>query len=128
MIVNTSGASVAMSELTIRYWYTIDGDKAQNFWVDYATRGSSNVTGTFVKLAAARTGADYYLEVGFLSGAGSINNNSDSGEIQTRFAKSDWTNYNETGDYSYDPAKTSFAAWDKVTLYRNGTLVYGIEP
>jgi len=51
-----------------------------------------------------------------------------SGEIQTRFSKSDWANYSETGDYSYDPTKTAFADWSKVTLYRNGVLVWGTEP
>jgi cellulose 1,4-beta-cellobiosidase len=51
-----------------------------------------------------------------------------SGEIQTRFAKSDWSNYTETGDYSFDPTKTSFVDWDHVTLYRNGVLVWGMEP
>ena len=32
------------------------------------------------------------------------------------------------GDYSYDAAKTVFADWTHVTLYRNGTLVWGTEP
>src|SRR5262249_27454903 len=34
----------------------------------------------------------------------------------------------EGNDYSYDATKTSFADWTKVTLYRNGTLVWGAEP
>lgn len=127
-IANTGSSGIALSELTIRYWYTIDGDKSQSYWCDYATVGCGNVTGRFVKLASARTGADYYLEVGFTSGAGSIAAGGNSGEIQNRFAKTDWTNYNENGDYSFDPTKTSFTQWSKVTLYRNGSLVWGTEP
>jgi hypothetical protein len=46
----------------------------------------------------------------------------------TRMNKSDWQNFNEANDYSYDGTKTSFADWNKVTLYRNGTLVWGVEP
>ena len=39
-------------------------------------------------------------------------------------------NFAEAGDYSYDPSKAypSFADWTHVTLYRNGTLVWGTEP
>ncbi len=51
-----------------------------------------------------------------------------SDEIQACFAKTDWSNYTETGDYSFDPTKTSFVDWDHVTLYRNGVLVWGNEP
>ncbi|GAB4205409.1 MAG: hypothetical protein OHK0022_31440 [Roseiflexaceae bacterium] len=125
-IVNTGSSSVPLSELKIRYWYTIDGDRTQSFNCDYAVVGCASLSGTFVRLASATTGADYYLEIGFSSGT--LAANGQSGEIQTRFNKSDWTNYTETGDYSYDPTKTAFADWSKVTLYRNGTLVWGTEP
>jgi len=126
-IVNTGAGAVPLSELKLRYWYTVDGDKAQTFWCDYAVVGCANVKGTFVKLAAPRTGADYYVEVSF-TGTGSIAAGGRSGEIQARLSKSDWSNYSETGDYSYDPTKTAFADWSKVTLYRNGVLVWGTEP
>lgn len=49
------------------------------------------------------------------------------GEIQARCAKADWSNYTETGDYSFDPTKIVFADWNHVTLYRNGVLVWGTE-
>jgi hypothetical protein len=129
-IINLGGTAVPLSELKIRYWYTREGTQAQNFWCDYSavTGSCSNVTGTFVQLNPARSGADFYLEVGFTAGAGSIAAGGQSGEIQTRFAKTDWSNYNETGDYSFDPTKLSFADWTRVTLYRNGVLVWGVEP
>jgi hypothetical protein len=127
-IVNSGPTSVPLSELTVRYWYTINGDKAQNYFCDYAVVGCANVTGAFVKLASAVTGADYYLEVRFAAGAGSILAGGQSGEIQNRFAKADWTNYNQADDYSFDPTKTAFADWTRVTLYRSGSLVWGTEP
>jgi len=129
-IVNQGGSAVPLSELKIRYWFTREGTAGQNFWCDWsAIIGScSNVTGTFVQVSPARPGADFYLEVGFAPAAGSIAAGGQSGEIHTRVSKSDWSNYTETGDYSFDPTKTSFADWTAVTLYRNGALVWGNEP
>lgn len=127
-IANTGTAAVPLSELTIRYWYTIDGEKSQTFNCDYATVGCSSLSGQLVKLDQARTGADYYLEISFKAEAGQLAPGGTSGEIQVRINKNDWSNYNESDDYSFDAAKTAFADWNKVTLYRNGTLVWGIEP
>lgn len=56
-IVNTGDEAVPLSELTLRYYYTIDGDKSQQFNCDYAFIGSGNVSGRFVKLIAQRTAA-----------------------------------------------------------------------
>jgi hypothetical protein len=129
-IVNPGTSPVPLSELKIRYWFTREGTQNQNFWCDWSaiTGSCSNLSGTFVQVSPARAGADFYLEIGFNAVAGSIAAGGQSGEIQARFAKSDWSNYTETGDYSFDPTKTSFANWDRVTLYRNGVLVWGIEP
>ncbi|HET9912930.1 MAG TPA: cellulase family glycosylhydrolase [Anaerolineales bacterium] len=129
-IVNAGASSVLLNELKIRYWFTREGTANQNFWCDWsAIAGScSSLSGTFVQVSPARTGANFYLEISFTPAAGSIAAGGQSGEIQARFAKSDWSNYTETGDYSFDPTKLSFADWDHVTLYRNGVLVWGTEP
>ncbi|RPI94107.1 MAG: hypothetical protein EHM40_07675 [Chloroflexi bacterium] len=126
-IVNAGTSPVPLSELKIRYWFTREGTQNQSFWCDWAAINGAcgNVSGTFVQVGS---GADFYLEVSFAAAAGSIAAGGQSGEIQTRFAKSDWSNYTETGDYSFDPTKTSFADWTHVTLYRKGVLVWGIEP
>src|SRR4030095_1060611 len=129
-IVNIGASAVPLSELKIRYWYTREGTVGQNFFCDYSAINGclKHVTGTFVQVSPARTGADFYLEVGFNTAAGSVAAGGQSGEIQARFAKTDWSNYNETGDYSFDATKTAFTDWDHVTLYRNGALVWGTEP
>lgn len=69
---NTGTTAINLSDVKLHYYYTIDGEKDQNFWCDWSTVGSSNVTGAFVKLPAPLTGADHYLEIGFTSGAGSL--------------------------------------------------------
>jgi hypothetical protein len=132
-LMNQSSASISLSTVTIRYYYTVDGDKPQNYWCDYAAINSpytaitSGLTSKFVKLAAPVTGADYYLEVGFTSAAGSLPAGS-SVDIQSRFAKDDWTNYTQTGDYSFNSPATNLVDWNQVTAYVSGALQWGTEP
>jgi Cellulose binding domain len=127
-IVNVGTTSIPLRELTIRYWYTVDGDRSQSYSCDYAMLGCSNVTGRFVKLTTPEQGADSYLEIGFAAGAGTLSANGQSGEIQNRVNKDNFSNYNEADDYSFDPARTAFTDWMRVTLYHNGGLVWGIDP
>jgi hypothetical protein len=126
-LANTGSTAIALPTVKIRYYYTIDGDKSQNFYCDYSPVGSSNITGTFVTMSTAKTGADTYVEIGFTSGAGTLA----AGEsivIQTRIAKTDWSNYTQTDDYSFNPSATSYMDWTKVTGYVSGALVWGVEP
>ena len=127
-VVNNGNSTISLSDITIRYWYTIDSNASQSFWCDYATLGCSAITGTFVALPTAKTGADYYLQVGFTSSAGTLAPGANTGEIQTRFNKTDWSNFNETNDYSYISSQTSYAPSTKITIYYKGQLIYGTEP
>ncbi len=126
-LVNTGTTDINLSSVKLRYYYTIDGEKPQSFWCDWSSAGSSNVTGTFVKMTTPKTGADYYLEIGFTSGAGTLKAGQ-SIEVQTRMAKSDWTNYNQADDYSFNSSASGYTDWDKVTGYVSDTLNWGIEP
>ncbi|AGI39871.1 CelY [Thermoclostridium stercorarium subsp. stercorarium DSM 8532] len=126
-IYNSGNTSIPLSEVKLRYYYTVDGDKPQNFWCDWASIGSSNVTGTFVKMDGATTGADYYLEIGFTPQAGTLEPGA-SIEVQGRFSKIDWTDYTQTNDYSFNPTASSYVDFNKITAYISGNLVYGIEP
>jgi endoglucanase len=127
-LVNIGTSSVALSGVTVRYWYTVNGSRPQVFWCDWTSRGCSNVTGRFVTVSPPRIGADTYLEVSFTAGMGSLTPGQSTGEIQARFNKDDWSNFGEADDYSFDPTKLSFADWDRVTVYQSGTLIWGSEP
>lgn len=126
-LVNTGTNSINLADVKLRYYYTIDGEKAQSFWCDWSSIGSSNVTGTFVKMATSKTGADYYLEIGFTSGAGTLQAGQGI-EVQGRFSKSDWSNYTQMGDYSFSSSGSSYADWNKATAYVSGKLTWGLEP
>lgn len=127
-IVNNGSSPVALSELKIRYFYKKESTGSQIFSVDYAAIGKSNVTGTFGTPSSITSTADAYMEVGFTSGAGSLASGGDSGIIKTRMNNSDWTNFDETNDYSYNSNYTSLSEYDGVALYHNGTLIWGLEP
>lgn len=123
-IVNDGSSSVLLEDLTLRYWFTMEGTSTPTFTCDYAAIGETNVSGSFTNTS----GLDYYLEVSFNSSAGSIAANDNSGSIKLRINKSDWSNHDETNDYSFDSSYTSFSEYEYITLYQNGTLIWGIEP
>ena len=132
-IVNTGAGlqTVPMSQLKIRYWYTTDSSVADGYGCLYAgngTPGCGNMTGTIGTVSPAQATADRYIELTFSAGAGSITPYASSSDIQVRMNKSDWSNYTQTNDYSFDATKTAFVDWTKVTMYRNGTLIWGVEP
>jgi glucuronoarabinoxylan endo-1,4-beta-xylanase len=116
-IVNTSTSSVSLSELTARYYYTKEGTAAEQFNIDYSVMGSSLITDTF---------GSGYIEIGFAPSSGTLAGNGQSGEIQIRINKADWTNYDQSNDYSFDATKTAYADWDRIALYQNGTLIWGV--
>ncbi|KQY94218.1 beta-mannosidase [Paenibacillus sp. Root52] len=126
-LINSGNSAIELSDVKLRYYYTIDGEEAQTFWSDWASVGSANVTSKFVKLATPVAGADHYLEVGFASAAGTLNAGQ-SAEIQARFSKNNWSNYNQSNDYSFKASGTQFANHEQITGYVGDELVWGIEP
>lgn len=134
-VFNTGSSPINLANLTLRYYYTVDSEKQQSFWCDNSgmMSGSNyvdvtkNVTGKFVKMSPTAEGTDYYLEVGFSSSAGNLVAGSPL-EVQTRITRSDWTNYDQSNDYSFNSSASNYVDWEKVTAYMNGTLVWGNEP
>ncbi|MEU2023883.1 glycoside hydrolase family 48 protein [Streptomyces sp. NPDC016469] len=127
-VVNTGSAPIDLSTVKVRYWFTADGGPSTfGTYCDYAALGSSTVTHTVVAVSSPKTGADRYLEVGFAGGAGTLAAGASTGEIQLRLNKSDWSNFNESNDYSR-ATNTSYADSSKVGAYVAGTLAWGIEP
>lgn len=127
-IKNTGTTAIPLNTVKLRYYFTKDSSAALQFWCDYAQLGTSAVSGSFGTVNPAKTGADSYLELSFASSAGSIAAGGQSGDIQVRIAKADWSNFNESDDYSFSSTQSAFADWNKITLLQSGTLAWGIEP
>jgi hypothetical protein len=128
-LVNTGTTTVTLSTVTVRYWFTKDGTQALSSWCDYTPRGCANLTQSFVAVSPAVATADTYLQLAFGAGAGTLAPGQSTGDIQIRVAKSDWSNFNQANDWSFDATKGSAAAdWSNVTVYVNGALAWGTEP
>jgi hypothetical protein len=132
-LINTGTKAVALSRLKIRYWYSIDTVRAQTAHCDFAQVGCAKTTLGFTTVNPAHTGADRYVELGFTSAAGNLTVGAQTGEIQIRLNKNDFSKYDETNDYSYAKGPTinppiSFVDWTRVTLYQDGVRIWGVEP
>jgi len=128
--VNTGTAAVPLSSVTMRYWFTNETPADPLvFECDYAQISCADITSKLVVLPSPAAQANTYLEIGFTAAAGSLAAGQSTGEIQTRLHHANWSNFNTTETYSFisDP---SFVYKDTqtVTLYVNGSLVWGVEP
>lgn len=122
-LTNTGDTTINMGDLELRYYYTKDENIHQNFWCDWSNIGSQNVVAHFIDMNA--TGTDNYLSLTFKDGeiapGGTV-------YINTRIARDNWSNYIQEGDYSFKEGNSGYEEWQKVTLYSNGNLIWGIEP
>jgi cellulose 1,4-beta-cellobiosidase len=132
-LINLSATPINLSTLTIRYWFTGDGAVTFGGAIDFASNSAgtqiqSQMSLTFVSVS--RTGADHYMQINYGAGAGTLTNASPV-FAQSRFNSTNpdfGITFTQTGDYSFDASKTAFTDWTQVTMYQNGTLIWGIEP
>ncbi|MFD5270430.1 cellulose binding domain-containing protein [Streptomyces sp. NPDC058335] len=112
--------------MTARYYFTRDGGSPDvRAWCDHASVGCAAVRLRVVPLSTAVPGADAYLQVGFTGG--SLAAGLDTGDIQLRMATSDWSAFDEAGDYSRTNA-AAYADTPAVPAYVGTALAWGTPP
>ncbi|XXY18086.1 cellulose binding domain-containing protein [Sorangium sp. So ce216] len=129
LVRNTGDETIALSDVTIRYWFTDDGATSPfESTCDFASipGGRTSVTWAFGEASAAE--ADRYLELGFTSDAGTLAPGATSGEAQIRVYSATYERMMQTNDYSFDATLTALTPWEQVTGYRDGVLAWGTEP
>jgi hypothetical protein len=126
-IKNTGNVPVSYADITVRYWFTADGNAPLQYSIDYARLGASAVTGAFTKLPAPRSGADAYFEFSLLPSAGALYPLCSTGNIQYRIMKTDWSAFDQQNDYSY-AASRSLTENNRITVYYKEQLIAGVEP
>ena len=133
-IFNDGTNDLAFTDITLRYWFTSEPSGTDTFFCDWAQIGAAAVTHEFGTI-----NGEYYVEIGFTSAAeipswdGGLGSNifhagGETGEIQTRIHDSDWELYDQSDDFSWDPSFTSYADYDRITLYYQGQRVWGLQP
>jgi len=139
-VVNGTAATVAMSELTVRYWFhseftcseTTDEIRVMvvtfQFQSPFVNKDIPDVTTTFVSLGSGAPGCDGYFELGFDSAAGSLE--ADQYALVGYFMQVPIYSrpHDQSNDYSYGACTLAPVYFDRVTLYRNGQLVSGTPP
>ncbi|MDC7221933.1 MAG: glycoside hydrolase family 9 protein [Spirochaetales bacterium] len=121
-ISNESGEEADLSTVTVRYYLTNDSDADIVFWCDYAG-GPISGSGTWASVTDEVSGSyvdDSYVEITFSSTAGTL---VDGGyvEVQSRMTTSDWTNMDQSDDYSFNDS-------EKVVILVDGVIVWGTAP
>jgi subtilisin family serine protease len=130
ILVNDRAEALALGRVEVRYWYTADGTQAERAVVDWAGLMPQGATITpHVQMAivpVAQGSQDRYLRVRFGAQAGSLAQQQ-SVQVQSRLHKLDWSEYTQGNDHSFTGA-AGFVEWDRITVYVDGALVWGVEP
>lgn len=128
LVANVGSTDVSLTTVKVRYWFTFEPSSTPGpeFHCDAALVGQGVILGNLVPVSPARTGADYYVEVGFKFG--SLMPGQDTGFVQLRINDLNFGEIHQGDDYSYDPESTTFRDSPKVTAYIDGALVWGEEP
>jgi hypothetical protein len=127
-VTNTGTSPLALSRVSIRYYFTADGTSPYVFGCAWAVVGCSNVTGQVVALANPTATADHYLEVDFSAGAGTLAPGASTQDLQLRLWRQDWASVNQADDYSFVAGQSSYGPNSAVTVSVDGTIVSGTAP
>ncbi len=126
-ICNTGNVEINLSDIKLRYYYTVNGEVDQLFEYSSPTLVNSCIMGNFSQLDSCSQGADCCLEISFTSEAGVLLPGGNV-EVQSFVHKSNWEKYNQADDYSFNSSDSGYIDWTKVTGYIGGKLAWGVEP
>lgn len=128
-LVNKGTTSVNLSKILIRYWFTdepLTGDPV--FSCFYAVIGCNNVSGSVNYLDPVRQGADYYVQIGFTAGAGTLQAGTSTGPIDVGIQNTLGQSFDQSDDWSFAGLTASLADAPHITASAAGFLVWGQEP
>jgi len=119
-----------LNNVTVKYWFNCDcTTQTIQAWVDWAgliPQGTTETGNVQVSVVPTSQGGqtDYVL---YSFTGNMVLQPGQALQVQSRFNKSDWSNMNQSNDWSFAPY-TSFTNAPDVTGYLNGSLVWGGQP
>jgi endoglucanase len=120
-VVNTGSTGLSLANVSVRYWYTIDGTGPQ---AGSCVSTAHPCTIVFQKTTTAKPTADQYAVISFAGGT--LAPGADTGEIQIQMHGSG--TYDQTNDYSFDDTGAVFIDETRITGYLSGKLAWGSAP
>lgn len=117
-IENRGNTGVNLNKLSLNYYYTKEGTSEEILDFDFISDKSITPKGKFHK---------DHLKLTF-SGANKLLKISETFEIQLRIHKADWSDYDQSNDYSWNPKTKAYTPHPEVPLYEDARLHTGIEP
>jgi endoglucanase len=114
-IVNDGTEDLLLSALSLHYYYTKEGYANQEMTIDWTP--VSGVSTAF---------CEGYLEIKFSSGV--VAPGEDTTGIQLRIEKEGGGYFDQSDDYSFGPDILDLTDYEKITCYKNGSLIWGKEP
>ncbi|MFC9298178.1 cellulose binding domain-containing protein [Streptomyces sp. NPDC057011] len=127
-VVNYSKETVALSGVTLRYYFSSDEDSAYGSNCVESTVGCTNITTKLNAVATPSSDTSHYLQIGFTTEAGSLAPGKSSKGIALQLYRLDHKELNQANDRSFKAKTSKFALSKQVTAYTGGTLVWGEEP
>jgi hypothetical protein len=127
-IINTSEQPVDLADVTVRYYYTAEGDTAYGSNCVQTALGCSHVTQRTAAVETPTEKADHYLVIGFTSGTGTLAPGGTSQGIGLQLFRVDHARLNQSNDRSFDAGATTYAPSKWVTAYLEGDRVWGEDP
>lgn len=127
-VINNSKKSVALTDVTLRYYFTANDAAAYGANCVQTSLRCSSVTQKIGALAGSAPKADHYLQIGFTEGAGSLKPGGTTEAIGLQLYRLDHKALDQSDDRSFDAAVTHYAPSKLVTAYLRGALAWGEEP
>lgn len=132
LLHNTTSSSLQLSDITLRYWYSNETASAQVVPVFHVLNSGTwqspcNYPFSCVTHIVSAKADNSYVELGFSEAAGNL---LPGKYINLQFAihADNWASFVQENDYSFAESTGNYQAWNKISVYSNGSLIYGTEP
>ncbi|TYQ17811.1 UNVERIFIED_CONTAM: cellulose binding domain-containing protein [Acetivibrio alkalicellulosi] len=125
-VYNESTENIPFTDIKVRYWFTTQTEGQQGTILNWASNQQQFVVLNVV--SPNPDSDDYYLEVSFTD-TNEVLEPGQYVEIKAMIHKFDWSNYNQSNDYSFRQILFyQYEDSEKITAYTENDLAWGIEP